>query len=102
MSEEAELKRKRMEEMRRELDERQRQMDAEMQLDSALRTVLTDDARERLNNVKLINSELYAKASQAIIYFANNNEMKGKLSDKEVKLLLQKLTQKREINIKRK
>ena len=102
MSEEENIKQKKMEEMKRQLENQQRQMDAEMQLDSALKRVLTDDARERLNNVKLVNREVYMKAAQAIIYFANNSKVQGKLSDSEVKMLLQKLTQKKEINIRRK
>ena len=102
MSEEEELKQKKMEEMKKQMEGQQRQMEAEMQLDSALKRALTDDARERLNNVKLVNRELYMKATQAIIYFVNNSRVQTKLSDSEIKLLLQKLTQKKEINIRRK
>ena len=102
MSEEETLKQKKMEEMKKQIENQQRQMDAEMQLDSALKRVLTDDARERLNNVKIVNRDVYMKAAQAIIYFANNSKTEGKLSDNEVKMLLQKLTQKKDINIRRK
>jgi programmed cell death protein 5 len=102
MSEEEELKQKKMEEMKKQMEGQQRQMEAEMQLDSALKRALTDEARERLNNVKLVNRELYMKATQAIIYFLNNSRVQAKLSDSEVKMLLQKLTQKKEINIRRK
>lgn len=101
MSEEDARSRK-MEEMKRELEARQAQQQAEMQLDASLKMVLTDDARERLNNVKLVNRELYMRAAQGIIYFARNNNVQGKLSDNDVKMLLQKLTQKRDINITRK
>jgi|SRR3989344_4449036 len=102
MSEEEDLKQRKMEEMKKQVESQQRQEAVEMQIDSVLKRVLTDEARERLNNVKVINKELYMKATQAIIYFVNNSRIEGKLSDNEVKLLLQKLSQKKEINIRRK
>ena len=88
--------------MRKQLLERQKALEAEAQLNRVVKTLLDDAARERLNNVKLVNSELYMKAVQAIIYLYNSGKIREKISEAQLLQLLQTLRNKREITIRRK
>ena len=106
MNEEDEIRKRKMEELKQQYAqqnaEEQRQGEAEAQLSAVLRKVLTDEARTRLNNVKLVNKDLYLKVSQALIYFVQAKRLQGKMGDAELKDLLSKMSAKKEINIKRK
>lgn len=88
--------------LRKQLLERQKALEAEAQLNRVVKTLLDDSARERLNNVKLVNSELYMKAVQAIIYLYNSGKIQEKISEAQLLQLLQTLRNKREITIRRK
>jgi programmed cell death protein 5 len=96
------LKKKKMEEFQKKQLEEQQMLEAEAKMDSVLRTLLSDAAKARLGNVKLVNKELYYKAVQAIIYLANAGQLHGKIEEDELRLLLDKIRSKKEINIKRK
>ena len=72
------------------------------QLDTAMRQVLSHEAKTRLGNVKLVNQELYLKAAQAVLYLYQKGQVQGKINEEQLKQLLEKLSAKREIKIKRK
>ncbi|MBU0662654.1 hypothetical protein KJ891_04265 [Candidatus Micrarchaeota archaeon] len=82
--------------------ERQRRLEGEMQLSAMMRNLLEDDARERLNNVRLVNSELYYRAAQGVVLVAQQRRQGWKMSEAEMRGLLEKLSGKRETVIKRK
>jgi programmed cell death protein 5 len=67
-----------------------------------MRLVLTPEAKARLGNVKLVNYELYLKAAQTIIYLQKAGQIRGRITEEQLKQLLEKLSAKREITIKRK
>jgi len=106
MNDAEEIKQKKLEELKQQYvqqqTEEQKQLEAEAQLSALLRKILTDEARTRLNNVKLVNKELYLKASQAIMYLVQAKRLQGKMSEAELKELLLKLSAKKEMKIKRK
>ncbi|MCX6798982.1 MAG: hypothetical protein NTW59_02705 [Candidatus Diapherotrites archaeon] len=97
-----EIRGKKEEELRNQLQERQQQAEAEMQLSSLLRSLLSDEARTRLSNIKLVNRELYLQAAQAIVYFYKAGQLKEKLSEQQLLQLLEKMGGKKEIKIRRK
>jgi len=78
------------------------QIEAEQQLKKMLSLILESDARLRLNTIKSANPKLYMKAVQTLIQLYNLGHIKEKLSDSELKELLAKINEKREITIKRK
>jgi programmed cell death protein 5 len=84
-----------------EANEEAKQEKVEEQLEESLKMVLTQEAKMRLGNVKLVNRELYYKAVQAILYLARSGRITGKIDDVQIKQLLEKLSVKREISIKR-
>lgn len=79
----------------------QEQMKAEQQLNQMLSMLLDSNAKARLSNIKLANKNLYLKAVQTIISLYNMGHLKGRMSDDDLKALLEKLSAKREIKIKR-
>ena len=88
-----------LEELRRQ---RQAELEAEMKMGEVARQLLDDSARQRLNNVKLVNRELYLRAIQTIVYLKQSSQLPGKLDEERFKQLLEKLSAKRDITIKRK
>jgi len=100
--EEDELKQKKLEELQQQREESEKQSEAENRMQQTLKKLLGEEARARLNNVRLVNKELYAKAVQAIINLAQRGYVKEKLADEQMKEILRQLKDNREINIKRK
>jgi programmed cell death protein 5 len=104
------IKEKRMEELKQRLAQQQAKQEdalkAEMQLDAALKHLLSPEAKARLSNVKLVNEQLYLGAAQAVLYLAKLGKIGAhkKLGDAQMKELLEKISKqtKREIKIKRK
>jgi programmed cell death protein 5 len=74
------------------MKEQQEKMRVEMEFDSALRKLLTPEAKSRLANVRMVNPELHAKAVQALVYFARSGKISDKISDSQMKEILSKMT----------
>jgi programmed cell death protein 5 len=102
MSELDKVKQEKMEKLKNQLKKQQAERKAQAQLDSLLKQVLSEKAKARLGNVKLVNQELYLKAAQTILYLYRAGQIQGKLNEKQLKELLKKLSSKREPTIKRK
>lgn len=83
-------------------EQRRREIEAELQLGAIARKLLDDKARERLNNVRLVNRNLYISAVQALVMLAREGRIAGKVGEEELKAVLQNLGEKREIKIRRK
>ncbi len=71
------------------------------QIEETMRIALTPEAKNRLNNIRLVNQELYLKAAQTIIFLYNQGKIRGKIDEMQLKQLLEKFSEKREIKIKR-
>jgi len=101
-----EIKEKRINELRekyaKQYEQQQQQIELENQIDSALKIVLSEEAKSRLANVKLVNRDLYLKTAQSLIYLYKNGKIQEKIGEQELKRLLEQLSAKREITIKRK
>ncbi len=97
-----ELKKQKTGELQKKQADEQQRLEAEAKMDSVLRSLLSEEAKARLGNVKLVNNELYYKAVQAIVYLANAGQLQGKMQEDELRLLLDKIRNKKKINIKRK
>ena len=62
---------------------------ARLQLRATLKTVLTKEAFERLERVKMANPELYSKAVQAVLYIYQSRGQK--IDEKTLLSILKKL-----------
>ncbi len=91
-----------LQELRKRQLEEQAVLEAEAKINSAVRSLLTEEARTRLNNVRLVNKEQYLKTAQIILYLQKAGQLQGKISEDELKQLLDRVSSKREIKIRRK
>lgn len=80
-------------------EELRRQYLARLQLRATLKKILTKEAFERLERVKMANPELYAKAVQAVMYLY---QTRGSTIDEEtlIKILKKLRGQKKETKIR--
>jgi programmed cell death protein 5 len=102
-----ELKKKRMLEMQQQQME-QAQLEAqkqelEAQKQAILRQILTPEARERLNRIKIVKPELADAVEIQLIQLAQAGRLGNVLTDEQLKTILRRLTDKqRDIKITRK
>jgi programmed cell death protein 5 len=109
MSEDEELediRKRRMLQLQRKLAEEQQRMQmaqqVEQQKQALLRQILTPEARQRLNNLKMVKPEFAAQLELQLIQLAQNGRLNIPLNDEQLKELLAKLqSTKREIKIRR-
>ncbi|MFA6036078.1 MAG: DNA-binding protein [Candidatus Micrarchaeia archaeon] len=86
--------------LRKRYADLQRAQQAEAQLRGLLQEVLEPPAYERFMNVRLSNPELYMKVSQMLVQLHMQKQLTGKVSEKDLRALLAKLTERREPEFK--
>lgn len=100
-----ELRAQKEEALKQRLMEQQKaeaqRIEAEKKVEMVLRKILSPEAKSRLKNVKLVNQELYWNAVQQLFLLVKKGRVQGKISDERVKEMLQLLSKKREVKIKR-
>jgi len=105
-----EIKRKKLLELQKKLAEQQQQeealLEAEMQKRALLRKILTPEARERLERLRLARPEFAEAVEVQLIQLAQLGRLPIPLSDEDFKALLERISaltkRKREIKIVRK
>lgn len=102
----AALRQKRMQELQQQAaqqqaqEEQQRQLDAQLQ--NAMRQLLTPEARDRLNNIKLANPQMGQQLEMQLVQLAQSGRIAVPVDDNMLKNILAQITpKKREIKIER-
>jgi len=87
-----------------EAAERERiKMELEAQKQAVLRMILTSEARDRLNTLKLTRPELVEQIENQLVALANTGRIREKITDAKLKAMLGRLVSKRtDIKIARK
>ena len=74
----------------------------EEQKKAILRSVLTNDARERLGRIRIARPEIVDSIENQLLMIARSGQLKSKINDEQLRMLLQKvIPKKRDIKIKR-
>lgn len=81
-----------------QMEEQQRRIESQRQ--SILKGILTNEARERLANIKLAKPDYATTLENQLIQLAQTRRVSGKITDEQLRQLLRQLTQtKRESKI---
>lgn len=108
MDEELEsLRKKRLQELQQQAalqedmkEDQQKQF--EEQKKTVLRSILTNNARQRLGRIKIARPEVAEAVENQLIMFAQSGQLKNQINDKQLQMLLKKIIPKKhEIKIKR-
>ena len=99
-------KRKLLSMQNRRMSDEQRQAQAEQQLEAQkqalLAKILTPEARQRLNNLKMVKQEFVEQIEMQLIEMAQTGKLPIPLSDAQLKqILVQLQSRKRETQIRR-
>ena len=109
----AALRERRMSEIQSQLNEQaaaqaeaeiqqQAEVAALQQLDTAMKTILTPEARSRLASLSLVNANLTTKVKSHLVELERNSRIQIPVNDSQLKKILAGLSQtKREVNIRR-
>ncbi len=90
-----ELRRRKLLELRKQLEEeeKRKRMEAELEArkQAILRRIMTEKARERLANIKLVKPELARAAEDLIIQLVQAGRLPAPVTDEQVKAILLEL-----------
>ena len=95
-----ELRQKKMEQLREQQEgggqdheaQQAAQDRAEAQKKAVLRQHLTDDARQRLNTLKMSKPQVGEQVEQQMVALAQSGRVQGKIDDEKMKQLLEEMT----------
>lgn len=101
-----EVRRRKMAELRRQVSEEQQkneqQKELQTQKDNMLRQILTYEARQRLNRLKLVKPEFVEQIELQLIQIAQSGKVQLPIDDDQLKkILIQLQSSKREITFRR-
>jgi programmed cell death protein 5 len=75
----------------REQAEEQAAAEAQAQKEAVLRQILTPEARQRLTNIKMVKPQFAEQIEMQLIQLASTGRLKNRITDEQLKTLLQQL-----------
>ncbi|MCS7110150.1 MAG: DNA-binding protein [Candidatus Caldarchaeum sp.] len=89
------IRQQKMAEMQARVAEEQARRQRELEKAAALRVILTPEARQRLNNLKLIKPEIAEKVESYLIQISQSGNVRLPIDDDGLKLILDKIMPKK-------
>ncbi|MCS6784357.1 MAG: DNA-binding protein [Candidatus Caldarchaeum sp.] len=89
------IRQQKMAEMQARVAEEQARRQRELEKAAALRVILTPEARQRLNNLKLIKPEIAEKVESYLIQISQSGNVRLPIDDNGLKLILDKIMPKK-------
>jgi programmed cell death protein 5 len=90
-----ELRKKRVVELQRQLSSENQQVEQQRtinaQKDNILRQILTPEARQRMNRIKLVKPEFVARLELQLIQIAQSGRIRLPINDQQLKQMLHQL-----------
>lgn len=90
-----ELRKQKMEELKEQQEQGEsqqaQQQAAEQQKQALLRQALTDDARKRLNTIRMSKPDFADQVERQVVALAKSGRMSGQIDDEKMKSLLREL-----------
>ncbi len=87
-----ELRRRKLLELQRQLEEEERRKKLEAEIrakkEALLRRILTEKARERLNNIRIVRPELAEAAENIVIQLVQAGQLVPPVTDEQIKAIL--------------
>ncbi len=105
MVSEEEIKKRIQQKMQASLEQQQQtqqMQQTEEVLKKVMSQVLDMKARERLSNMKLVNPEVAMQLQMYLAQLYQSGQLRERITDEQLVMILRKLTEKRETKIKRK
>lgn len=88
-SELEEARRKQLEELQRKAEEEERKRAEEAKRRAVIRVILTPEARNRLDNLRVVKPELVDAIENQLIALAQSGRIKVPITDEELKKILE-------------
>lgn len=82
-------------------DIQRKKEEQEAKLKHIMRKILTSDARKRLENVKLVDEEKAQKVEKYLLQLAQQNRLQNKITEEQIKEILQEVAEDKSFDIKR-
>jgi len=91
----AQLKQQRLMELRRRAAGEEARARAETEKQTALRMILTPEARQRLMNIRMVRPEFADQLENQLVQLAQSGKVSLPITDEQLKQILQRLTSRR-------
>lgn len=85
--------------LRKRVNDAIRNAQLEAQKKEILRQFLEAKAYERIMNIRISNNELYNQLVNLVVSLAQSNRLTGKISEEQLRSIIEKITYKREPTI---
>ena len=103
MATEEEIKRKMLQQrMQSSLEQQQQAQQMEEVLKTVMSQILDTKAKERMSNLKMVKPEIATQLEMYLAQLYQSGQLKERITDEQLVMILRKLTENRETKIKRK
>ena len=83
------IRQRKMQELQRQIEEERRRQELAAQRRAVLRAILTPEARERLDNLRVVRPELVDALEQQLIALAQSGKVRVPITDEDLKRILE-------------